>query len=67
MKAKDFMPFNVCTDQSSPEKTCGDTMRLAARWQTKLEARPGYSLCKLRLEFATSEPPAFTNLNLWKQ
>ena len=67
MKAKDFRPFNVRTHEAPPEKTCVDTTGLVARWQTRLEARPGFGLCKLRLEFAPSEPQAITNLNLWEQ
>ena len=40
------------THESLREETCGDTPSLVARWQTRLEVRPGYGLCKLRLEFA---------------
>ena len=58
MKAKTFKPFNVPTHESLREETCGDTTGLVARWQTGLEARPGYGLYKLRLKFAPSEPQA---------
>jgi len=66
MKAKNFKPFNMRTHESLREETCGDTTGLVARWQTRLEARPGYGygVCKLRLQFAPSEPEAITNLNL---
>ena len=64
MKAKNLKPFNMRTHESLCEKTCGDTTGLVARWQTRLEARPGYGVCKLRLQFAASEPQAITNLNL---
>ena len=64
MKAKNLKTFNIRTHESLCEKTCGDTTGLVARWQTRLEVRPGYGLCKLRLEFAPSEPQAITNLNL---
>ena len=65
MKAKNFKPFNMRTHESLREETCGDTTGLVARWrQTRLEARPGYGLCKLRLEFAPSQLPTITNLNL---
>jgi len=67
MKAKDFKPFNMRTDESLREETSGDTTGLVARWQTRVEARPGYGLCKLRLEFAPSEPQAISNLNLEEQ
>ena len=63
MKTKNFKPFNKRTYESQRE-TCGDTTGLVARWQTRVEARPGYSVCKLRLQFAPSEPQAITNLNL---
>ncbi len=63
MKAKNFKPFNMRTHESLREGTCSDTTGLVARWQTGLEARPGYGLCKLRLEFAPSEPQAITNLS----
>ena len=58
MKAKIFKPFNMRTHESLREETCGDTTGLVARWQTGLEARPGYGLCKLRLEFAPWEQQA---------
>jgi hypothetical protein len=64
MKAKNFEPSNMRTHESLGEETCGDTTGLVARWQTRLEVRPGYGLWKLRLEFAPSEPQAITNLNL---
>ena len=64
MKAKNFKPFNMRTHESPGEGTFRDTTGLVARWQTRLEARPGYGLCKLRLEFAPSELPIITNLNL---
>ena len=64
MKAKNLKPFNTRTHESLREETCRDTTGLVARCQTRLEARPGYGLCKLRLEFAPSELPTITNLNL---
>ena len=64
MKAKNFKPFNMRTHESLGEGTFRDTTGLVARWQTRLEARPGYGLYKLRLEFAPSELPTITNLNL---
>ena len=64
MKAKDFKPFNMHTHESLREETCRDTTGLVARRQTRVEARPGYGLCKLCLEFAPSELPTITNLNL---
>jgi hypothetical protein len=64
MKAKNFKPFNMCTHESLREETCGHRTGLVARWQTRLEARPGYGVSKLRLQFAPLEPQAITNLNL---
>ena len=64
MKEKNFKPFNMRTHESLREETCGDTTGFVARWQTRLEARPGYGVYKLRLQFAPSEPQAITNLNL---
>ena len=64
MKAKNFKPFNMRTHESLGEETFRDTTGLVARWQSRLEARPGYGLCKLRLEFAPSESPTIINLNL---
>ena len=64
MKEKKFKPFNMRTHESLREETCGDTTDLVARWQTRLEARPGYGVYKLRLQFAPSEPQAITNLDL---
>ena len=64
MKAKNFKPFNLPTHESLREETCSDTMGLVARWQTRMEARPGYGVRKLRLQFAPSEPQAITNLEL---
>ena len=55
------------THESLREETCGDTTGLVARWQTRLEARPGYGLRKLRLEFAPSGPQGITNFNLEEQ
>jgi len=64
MKAKNFKPFNMPTHESMREETCSDTTGLVARLQTRMEARPGYGVCKLRLQFAPSEPQAITNLEL---
>jgi hypothetical protein len=64
MKAKNFKPFTMHTHESLREETCGDRTGLVARWQTRLEARPGYGVSKLRLQFAPLEPQAITNLNL---
>ena len=64
MNAKHFEPINVHTRQSQRAKVCGDTTRLIARWQSGLEARPGYGLRKLHLEFAPSKSQAITNSNL---
>jgi hypothetical protein len=64
MKAKNCKPFNMRTHESLRAESCGDTTGLVARWQTRVEARPGYGLCKLRLEFAPSEPQTITNLKL---
>jgi len=47
MKEKNFKPFNMRTHESLREETCGDTTGLVARWQTRLEARPGYGVYKL--------------------
>ena len=64
MKAKISNHSTCGTHESLREQTCGDTTGLVARWQTRVEARPGYGVCKLRLEFAPSELQAITNLNL---
>ena len=65
MKAKNFKPFNM-THESPREETCGDAESgLVARWQTRLEARPGYGA--LQVAFGVSHlrsHKAITNLNL---
>jgi hypothetical protein len=63
VKAKNFESINVRTREALRAEGYDDIARLVGRWQGGLEARPGFSLCKLRLEFARSESQAITKLN----